>query len=121
MTSVKPLTASDRYTDVQAQRREFGRALRPVDVELLGDQVGAPVSVPWPMSKQAMRMVSSGFITTQPSISHEPSSARTISGPNGSLMPSVSPGGACEPRSPTNCSFFAVPGSERLAPRHSRQ
>src|ERR1700682_4333649 len=43
-----------------------------------------------------MTMVSSGLITTQASISGEPSSARTTSGPNGSLRPSASPAPAVD-------------------------
>jgi len=37
--------------DVLAGRRIFGRHLRPVAFELLGDELGEPVSVPWPISE----------------------------------------------------------------------
>src|SRR5258708_4773518 len=53
-----------------------------------------PVSVPWPISDRAMRMmtVSSGRITTQQLTSGEPSAARTTVGPpNGISRPSARP------------------------------
>jgi hypothetical protein len=58
--------------------------------------------VPWTISDRAMRLttVSSGLITTHASITGEPSSARATSGPNGSLRPKASPGGARWARSP---------------------
>src|SRR5260370_24939776 len=54
-----------------------------------------PVSVPWPISDRAMRMmtVSSGRITTQQLTSGEPSAARTTVGPpNGISSPTARPG-----------------------------